>query len=287
MSATTGSPRSSPVGGSLASVIAVPGPEADAFDPESYWSERLSETYSLAGVGWLGLGEDYNRWMYAVRRRAFRRAVRSRVLPGARVLDVGSGTGFYVDRWRELGVTDITGSDLTVVAVERLSALYPGLDFRQLDLTASTLPEIGSFDAISAMDVLFHIVDDEGYDQAIRNLASLLKPRGILVLTENFLHRAAGRGQHEVDRTMEQIVTILRAAGLELEYRRPLFVLMNTPIDSESGVLRRTWTGINLLVRRRPRAGRLVGGLVYPFELALTRVVSEGPSTEIAVCRKR
>ena len=37
------------------------------------------------------------------------------------------------------------------------------------------------------MDVLFHIVDDEGYARAIRNLAALLAPGGLLVLTENFL----------------------------------------------------------------------------------------------------
>ncbi len=55
------------------------------------------------------------------------------------------------------------------------------------------------------MDVLFHIVDDEGYARAIRNLAALLAPGGLLVLTENFLHRDTGRARHEVDRSLEEI----------------------------------------------------------------------------------
>ncbi len=106
------------------------------FEPERYWSERLEQTYSLAGVGWLGLGEPFNRWMYAVRRRVFRRTIRASVdLEGARVLDVGSGTGFYVGLWRELGVADITGSDLTGVAVERLRYLFPEVRFEQLDIS--------------------------------------------------------------------------------------------------------------------------------------------------------
>ena len=37
------------------------------FEPERYWSERLKQTYSLAGVGWSSFGEPFNRWMYAVR----------------------------------------------------------------------------------------------------------------------------------------------------------------------------------------------------------------------------
>ena len=93
------------------------GPETEStasFDPERYWSDRLEQRFSLGGVGWLGLGEPYNRWMYAVRRRVFRRVIRDRLdLPRARVLDVGSGTGFYVSLWRELGAGAVTGSDLT------------------------------------------------------------------------------------------------------------------------------------------------------------------------------
>jgi SAM-dependent methyltransferase len=256
------------------------------FDPERYWSQRLEESFSLAGVGWLGLGEHYNRWMYAVRRRVFRRSLRGRVSPDARVLDVGSGTGFYIERWGELGVRDITGSDLTSVAVTRLRARFPSHEFRQLDITAPLPPGLGSFDAISAMDVLYHVVDDELYARAIENLAGLLAPGGVLVLTENLLHRKAGRAEHEVDRGIKEIVSLLRQAGLTIESRLPVFVLMNTPVDSDSSFLRRSWTAVNLLVRRGPRYGQAVGALLYPLELALTRVLKEGPSTEIVVCRK-
>jgi SAM-dependent methyltransferase len=258
------------------------------FDPERYWSDRLEQTFSLEGVGWLGLGESFNRWLYAVRRQVFRRVIRGRIdLKAAHVLDIGSGTGFYVELWRELGVPDVTGSDLTIVAVERLRDRFPGLRFEQLDISAPHVEFDGApYDAISAMDVLFHIVDDEGYARALQNLAALLASGGRLILSEFLLHDETRRGVHETDRSLEQIEDLLREAGLEVEMRRPLFVLMNTPVDSKSGLLRRTWTGVNLLVRRGQRWGNLVGGALYPIELALTWVLQEGPSTEIVVCRK-
>ena len=256
------------------------------FDPERYWSDRLEETYSLAGVGWLGMGEEYNRWMYALRRRAFRRALRGRIGPGARVLDVGSGTGFYIDRWRELGVTDVTGSDLTGFAVERLRERYPEHPIHKIDVTSASPLELGSFDAVSAMDMLFHIVDEEGYVRAIQNLAGLLAPGGLLVLTENFVHRDTRRVRHEVDRSLEEIGSLLEGAGLVIESRRPLFVLMNTPVDSNSRFLEKTWTGVNLVVRHGPRSANLAGALLFPLDLALTHIMREGPSTEIMVCRK-
>jgi SAM-dependent methyltransferase len=257
------------------------------FDPERYWSERLAKNYTLGGVGWLGLGEEFNRWMYAVRRRVFRRAIHGRMRAAdARVLDVGSGTGFYIELWQEFGVTDVAGSDLTGVAVERLQARFPGLRFERLDITAQHVDFTSRYDAVSAMDMLYHIVDDDGYRRAIRNLAELLIPGGLLLLTENLVHGETQRAEHQASRGLGEVERLLRSAGLEIESRRPVFVLMNTPVDSESMLLRHTWTAVNLLVRRGPRWGFVVGALLYSIDVVLTRLVSEGPSTEIVVCRK-
>jgi SAM-dependent methyltransferase len=259
--------------------------EASGFDAERYWSERLHERYSLGGVGWLGLSESFNRWMYAVRRRAFRRAVTA--LPdrhSARVLDVGSGTGFYIGLWMKAGVREITGCDLTRVAVERLRERFPGARFEQLDISTPSPPLEGPFDAISAMDILFHIVDDDRYRQALRNLADLLAPAGILVLTENLPHGETLRVKHQVSRSFDEVVDALDEAGLEIDARRPLFVLMNTPVDSDSAFLRHLFPVVHQLARGR-LTGWLLGAALYPFELALTRLLREGPTTEIVVCR--
>jgi SAM-dependent methyltransferase len=259
----------------------------ERFDAEGYWSDRLGREFSLEGVGYLGLGESYNRWMYAVRRRVFRDVVKGRVDPSASVLDVGSGTGFYVELWRELGVRHVTGSDLTAVAIEQLGERFPDTPFRALDLTKPLTGEAGPFDAISAMDVLFHIVDDDGYGQAIENLAAMLAPGGIFVFTENLLHGRTERGRHQTSRSLEAVSSLLTGAGLEVELRRPVFVLMNTPVDSDSALLEKSWKAVNILVRGHSRRGWAVGAALYPLELALGRLLEDGPSTEIMICHKR
>lgn len=261
----------------------------EPFDPSQYWEERLAKRYTLGATGWLGLGEGFNRWMYAVRRRTVIRFVRDVVEnPAAqRVLDVGSGTGFYLDLWQRLGAHDITGCDLTSVAVERLRDAFPQLRVVQTDIgdERSGLPS-GAYDAISAMDVLYHIVDDERYARAIGNLARLLSPEGTLFFTENLVVRER-RGRHQVHRTRQTIERVVTDAGLRIVKQQPMFVLMNEPVASSSRLLHAWWRIMPEAVTRSEPLGWAIGAMLFPAELALTRMFPRGPSTTILACRRR
>jgi SAM-dependent methyltransferase len=260
------------------------------FDPQAYWSERLDRTYTLGGVGWLGLGEDFNRWMYRVRRQVFLRTARRAIAePGAAsVLDVGSGTGFYIERWHELRAGEVSGADLTKVAVDRLTERFPGDTFTQLDLTGDVgVLAATHYDAISAMDVLFHIVDDEGFNRAVQNLHALLRPGGCLIFSENLIHGEWIRAEHQVIRDIDWVLGSLARAGFEVVSRRPLFVLMNTPVDSSSQLRKRFWGLLMTGARRGPRWASALGAALYPIELCLTSALRESPTTEIVVARKR
>ena len=114
----------------------------------------------------------------------------------------------YVDLWKSVGVADVVASDFSEVAVGNLRARFPDTRVVQLDITSlADHPELddSGFDIVSAMDVLFHIVDDEAYERAIRNLLGLLKPGGFLVFTENLLQGATQRGEHQVSRSQSVI----------------------------------------------------------------------------------
>jgi hypothetical protein len=187
----------------------------------------------------------------------------------------------------ELGARP-TASDLTAVAVDQLRRRHSGLEVVKMDVTAERCAvRDRSFDFVSAMDVLFHILDDSAYRRAIGNLRALVTPGGYLILTENRVRRAEQRGDRQVSRTAETIDRLLGEAGFTVVSRRPMFVLMNTPLNSGSRVLRLWWQLIMTLATRWPRLGGILGALVYPVERVLLRFVSEGPSTELLVCRAR
>lgn len=256
--------------------------------PRGYWEQRLSAEYSLGGVGYIGLGEGFNRWGYRARRRVFLRTMRRFVAAGSRVLDLGSGTGFYLDRWRELGAGSIVGSDITDVAVGELARRHPHVEVTRFDAGDETVPWAEeSFDAISAMDVLFHVVDDERFRRALQNAARLLRPSGVLVFSDLFVHGEPWRAPHQAIRSLEQILSAVEAAGLEVELRRPMLVLLNAPVDTGSRVLRAGWTALRMAALRGELLGNAAGAIAYPFELALAAALREGPSTEIMVCRRR
>jgi SAM-dependent methyltransferase len=263
------------------------------FDNRKYWEARLGKHYSLAGVGYLGLGRRFNEWMYRVRADVF-----DRVVPGLRpevgwrgtdVLDIGAGTGFYVDRWQRLGAR-VTGLDLTEVAVEELRRNFPAASFVRADigLPLTDLPLApASFEAASAFDVLFHIVDDEQYARAFRNIAALIRPGGWFIWSDNFLRHPTERATHQVSRTLDESTRCVEAAGFEVVTRMPMFVLMNFPADTTTPVARWAWMAMVSGVKLGEPAGWLLGALLYPIERALVRAKRESPTTELMVCRKR
>jgi SAM-dependent methyltransferase len=259
------------------------------FDARQYWESRLTERYNIEGVGFIGLGTHFNNWMYRIRRAVFLAMLRPLRLPMAQldVLDIGAGTGFYIDIWRRLGVKSLTGVDLTQTAVDHLRQRYPEDTFVRADIGEEILPLTPrSYDVISACDVLFHLVDDNAYARAIRNIATLLKPGGTFLFTELFLHGPAYRGESQVCRSLATIEELVQEQGLEIVTRRPVFYLMTTPLDSDNRLHYFFWRVLSALLQRSHALGYLLGACLYPLERLIVSLLREGPTMEIMVCRK-
>jgi SAM-dependent methyltransferase len=259
------------------------------FSPRDYWENRLNGDFSLRGVGYSLLGSRYAKWQYRLRDSVLRREL-ARLqldLSNANVLDVGSGTGFYIEYWLRTGVGSVSGCDLTEASVSRLRMQFPDQKFLQLDI-GSDLPVgfASRFDVVSAFDVLFHIVDDVRFERAFRNFSRMLVPGGLLCFSELFLHHETERGIHVVFRPLSHIETVLAESGFEIIVRRPAFVLMNEPFDTQSAVARFLWMLTLYPARKNELFGWLCGAALYPADLLLTRLLSESPTTEVMFCRK-
>jgi 2-polyprenyl-3-methyl-5-hydroxy-6-metoxy-1,4-benzoquinol methylase len=253
----------------------------------SYWEQRLGPDVPLHSVGFHGLSNSFVSWLYRLRARRFLSMARPYARADMRVLDVGTGGGFYLSLWQRLGVRDLTATDLTEASLTAVRRRFPAIRTARFDVGDPNLPlEEGAFDAITCMDVMHHIMDDVQYDQAMRNFARLLKPGGVLIFTDNFLHAAqAYVGPHSANRPLPHIERSLSAAGFTVRARRPMFVLMNNPVDSSSALFKFYWKALSFLCENAV-FGLVAGALLYPIELLLTSLLHEGPSTEICVAQR-
>jgi SAM-dependent methyltransferase len=259
-------------------------------NPERYWEKRLKDRWGLDGVGYIGLGHYYNYWLYRVRRKAFLRHVKRLALEWSKldVLDIGSGTGYYVKLWKSLGVRSVTATDITTIAVEKLRKEFPESECYQLDI-GGILPghfQDRYYDIISAFDVLFHIVDDNCYQRSFENIFQMLRPQGIFVFSENFVHGETIRARHQVNRSLNEIEAILKTTGFKVKARVPIFAIMNYPVDSKGTFPKIVWEKTMLPVKKFEILGFALGGLLYPLELILASCLKESPSTELMICER-
>ena len=260
-----------------------------AFSPKEYWENRLTRDFSLQGVGYSRLGRQYNQWQYRLRDRVLRRQISNLQLDlsNKSVLDVGSGTGFYIDFWRRVGAASVSGCDLTETAVSRLQQMFPDCQFHRLDISADLSAGVSArFDVVSAFDIVFHIVDQAGFEKAFHNMARLLVPGGLLCFTDLFLHHATERDIHVAFRSISDVERVLTQSGFEILVRRPAFVLMNEPRDTPSPAVKLLWKLMLYPARKSETFGGLLGACLYSIDLLLTKLLRESPTTEIMLCRK-
>ena len=105
------------------------------------------------------------------------------VPPGARVLDAGCGTGRVAIRLDELGF-QVVGTDVdeSMLAVARRTA--PRLRWHPADvsrLTAADLDGARDFDLVVLAGNVVPLLADGTLSRAVRSLAALLRPGGLMV----------------------------------------------------------------------------------------------------------
>jgi len=160
--------------------------------------------------------EVESRHWWFVARREILLAVLRRALPrGARLLDVGCGTGFLLERAREF--LDVHGVDVSPIglAMCRERGVTQVREGSAYDL-ASVADE--TFDCVGLFDVIEHLDDDVA---ALRNVSTVLRPGGRALVTVPAFQALWSEhdvvNQHRRRYTRAQLAAALRASGFEIE----------------------------------------------------------------------
>lgn len=163
---------------------------------------------------------DEQHWWYVARRDILDRLIRRRItLPeGARILEIGCGTGHNLPMLGQFGEVDAIEIDAAArdMASQRLGK----------PVMASPLPSLegvadGSYDLVAILDVLEHIEADR---DALLGIAAKLKPGGRILITvpaHPWMWSAHDVVNHHKRRyTRRTLRAVIVSAGLRLDMLR-------------------------------------------------------------------
>ena len=261
---------------------------ATEFEATAYWKSRLSEQFDLTGVGHRRRSVGFNRWVYEARSKVLDSTFEKHHWPirGQAVLDVGCGTGYFIEHWLRRQASPLAGVDVAGVSVEKLSVRYPEAKFSCADIAAEELDMKETFDYISVFDVLFHIVDDGKFAQAVENLSRLCRPGTKVLVTDQFGSRTTSMVKHCRHRSLELYKKVFSSHGFGLFGIKPLFYTMMPPTGLGNGLLR--WVGVlsweaTTWLARWQIFGNLLGRLLYSVDSVLRKVFPRSPSGQMAI----
>jgi SAM-dependent methyltransferase len=244
-----------------------------------YWENRLARDPNLRGTGHRAFSLDYNKKLYQAQKDCLNLMLAKHQvdLRGKKVLDVGSGIGYYIHFFKAANVAQVVGIDITETSVEYLQEAFPSYEFYICDIGSEQIPLDGPFDVISAISVLYHLIEDTRFERAIRHLSNLLSNNGYLLITDTFSRSLLPSAPHARFRTLNAYQEVLFEHGLHIVDILPVYYLLNKTLLPLIGpfLLRSKWLqqqfyeidkrwrqegrpngrGMKLMLARKPQQG--------------------------------
>lgn len=216
------------------------------------------------------------------------------------LLEGAVGVGAYSPLWNRIGVARWTGIDISPTAIEDLSRKQPIGEFLVRDMTTpglvSTLPQAG-YELVTAIDVLFHVVDDRLFRAAVENLAACVAVGGHLLVSGVFLDQSRLTAPHVRHRSLADLASEL-PKDFELVGRRQVFSILDDPVPRNGfhpgdQLMKLAWRGISATIqlcpeRLRDQVGAGLVRILAPLDVALSRRgVGRGTNLELAIFRHK
>lgn len=151
---------------------------------QRYWEHRHRRLRgSLRAVGHIQLDERANAEQYEVKRTHITQMIRRHVGPpdGRTLLDAGCGVGELTEAYVKMGF-DVVGVDFSAGAIRQ--ARLRGIDARFLVQPLERLNLGRTFDVVTVIDALLHVVDDAHWVAALGSIHRHLSPGGVLIILD-------------------------------------------------------------------------------------------------------
>lgn len=264
------------------------------FDQKKYWQSRVSGNIDLGVVGYRSLGRGYNEYIYRRRLDVLDEFLREYGKPveELRVLDIGCGSGFYVDYWQKRGVRNLMGVDISAESISLMGKLYPEYSFVNLDVTSPNVFSgiISIFDIITIFDVIYHVIDDDQASQLLVNAVTILAENGEILITDCPSGRNYGFVKHVRFRSINFYEQIFKEGKDKYVKRYQLFNLIQPPIVRIKGIdycISGLYYIFGIIYRVHDIIGRTFGRLFYNLDKTLLNMGIRFPNQELLVIGKK
>lgn len=143
--------------------------EDKAFYDQDMQSRLINEQMKMEDIK----KKSVNDW---VRRVSF---VKKKISPGAQILDIGAGYGFFVKAMQAEGY-HVHGIELSDTR-RQIASQYTGIEIYGLNLLTDTIPDEmkGKYQVVTLFQVLEHITQPQLF---LKRIQQLLAPEGMLIV---------------------------------------------------------------------------------------------------------
>mgnify|MGYP000960408107 CR=1 FL=1 len=205
------------------------------FDYKQYWNDRLNNKFDIEGVGYIGLGREYNEYLYKARLYTLDKIIKKLFKKSklTTVFEIGPGIGVFTNYFRQNGISNYYSIDISKKSVEVLSSKYDNFNFIQGDISeGENYPKNGKYDLVFGADVLLHLTDENKFKLALKNMKNVLNDNGYMIIYDAISkNKIENTSPHAKIRNIEYIRKVLSENNMEIEACIPIYFFSSNPFD--------------------------------------------------------